>query len=606
MLNGPEKNYCVTRQELLALVYFAKQFRSYLLGHSFVIRTDHSALRWLKSTPEPIGQQARWLEVLEEFDYTIEHRPGRKHNNADALSRAPCRQCHRDECSVTQLTARVLHLSELGKGGPFDPENLAAAYEHDPELYTIYMLLRDNEQQVPWTQVVGTDKLTKAYWMIWERLRIIHGVMFRRWESLDGMHQRWQLIPPLSVRDELLKAAHSGVTGGHLGIKRTATQIQLRAYWVGWSQAVKDYCSRCVKCCQYHRGNPPKQGPLQPMTVGEPFERLAINLTGPHPTSCSGNVYILTVLDVFTKYAEAIPLRNKEAVTVARALVDVVLSRFGVPLQILSDNGKEFENNLMHELCDLLGINKIKTTVYKASTNGAAERFHRTLNSMLGKVVSTSQRDWDDKLPAVMAAYRASRHESTGFSPNFLTFGTELRAQLDLLLGLPAEQEEVSIDTFANNKVAKMREAYQLVGEHLGQNAERSKHYYDMNVKEQKYSVGSWVYYYSPRRYVGRSPKWHCSYSGPFLVVKVLDPVNLILQQSKRSQPFVTHVDKVKTCKGSNPKNWLTVPIDVNILDSDITGPTFHDLSDNFPRDESLYNLRLPCLPVGKRGINRK
>src|SRR5206468_10859521 len=96
-LSRPERNYCVTRRELLAIVYFAKQFRSYLLGREFLIRTDHSALRWQKLTPEPIGQQARWLERLEEFSYRIEHRPGRKHSNADALSRRPCRQCHRSE-----------------------------------------------------------------------------------------------------------------------------------------------------------------------------------------------------------------------------------------------------------------------------------------------------------------------------------------------------------------------------------------------------------------------------------------------------------------------------------------------------------------------------
>src|SRR5437867_1727832 len=107
-LSRPERNYCVTRRELLAIVYFVKQFRSYLLGREFLIRTDHSALRWLKLTPEPIGQQARWLEKLEEFQYKIEHRAGNKHTNADAMSRRPCRQCDRDddESEETWLAAR--------------------------------------------------------------------------------------------------------------------------------------------------------------------------------------------------------------------------------------------------------------------------------------------------------------------------------------------------------------------------------------------------------------------------------------------------------------------------------------------------------------------
>src|SRR5215813_6423449 len=93
LLHGPELNYCATRKELLALINYVKHFKTYLLGRPFTIRTDHAALKWLKRMPDPVGQQARWLEMLEEYDYTVEHRPGRSHSNADALSRRPCCQC---------------------------------------------------------------------------------------------------------------------------------------------------------------------------------------------------------------------------------------------------------------------------------------------------------------------------------------------------------------------------------------------------------------------------------------------------------------------------------------------------------------------------------
>src|SRR5207247_1778190 len=136
----------------------------------------------------------------------------------------------------------------------------------------------------------------------------------------------------------------------------------------------------------YHQGKVSRKGQLQTTEVGEPWERIAIDLTGPHPISNSGNVYILTMIDLFSKWAEAIPIPNKEATTVARALFDVILSRFGMPIQILSDNGLEFENKLLKELCRLLDIDKLHTTAYKPSTNGAVERPHRTMNSMLAKV----------------------------------------------------------------------------------------------------------------------------------------------------------------------------------------------------------------------------
>ena len=90
-LDRREINYCVTRKELLAVVHFMRYFRQYLLGRQFQVRTDHAALTWLRRLPEPIGQQARWLEVIEEFDFVIKHRPGSQHRNADALSRGPCR-----------------------------------------------------------------------------------------------------------------------------------------------------------------------------------------------------------------------------------------------------------------------------------------------------------------------------------------------------------------------------------------------------------------------------------------------------------------------------------------------------------------------------------
>merc|ERR1711893_179753 len=92
-LTKEERRYCVTRRELLAVVYFLKQYRHYLYGQKFRVRTDHGALRWLTNFKDPQGQIARWLEVLGTYDFEIEHRPGLKHNNADALSRGPCRQC---------------------------------------------------------------------------------------------------------------------------------------------------------------------------------------------------------------------------------------------------------------------------------------------------------------------------------------------------------------------------------------------------------------------------------------------------------------------------------------------------------------------------------
>jgi len=115
-LSKQERNYCVTRKELLRVVFYSKSFRQYLLGRQFLINTDHSALQWLRTTPELMGQQACWCEILEEFDFQIVHRPGVKHGNADALSRRPCRQCGKNQDETIRSEVRTVEFQEIISG----------------------------------------------------------------------------------------------------------------------------------------------------------------------------------------------------------------------------------------------------------------------------------------------------------------------------------------------------------------------------------------------------------------------------------------------------------------------------------------------------------
>ena len=107
LLTKPERNYCVTRRELLAVVFFTNHFRPYLMGRKFCLRTDHGSLQWLKNFKDPEGQLARWLEKLQEFDFDVVHRRGKQHGNADAMSRKPCTQCgrssHEESLSIQAL-----------------------------------------------------------------------------------------------------------------------------------------------------------------------------------------------------------------------------------------------------------------------------------------------------------------------------------------------------------------------------------------------------------------------------------------------------------------------------------------------------------------------
>jgi len=183
--------------------------------------------------------------------------------------------------------------------------------------------------------------------------------------------------------------------------------------------------------------------------------------------------------------------------------VEQVICRYGCPVAILSAKGKEVDGQLMAEVCRCLDIDKLHTASYKASTNAAVERFFRTLNSMMGRVVDEHQRDWDTVLLYVMAAYRSSRHEVTQYSPNYLLMGRDVRAPVELVYGSPETTTLVTYDDYAEELEDRLRRSYDLVRRHLGEAAVRCKRYYDLRVRPQRYKAGDWVYFYNPRKFAG-------------------------------------------------------------------------------------------------------
>lgn len=183
LYSNAEKRYCVTRKELLAVIFFMKHFRQYLLGRLFLLRTDQAALQWLRRTPQPIGQPSRWLEVLEEFDFRIQHRPGAKHGNADALPRRPCRQC--GTCGDNE-TVNVVNALELGLNNTvvWSSETVAKAQRDDPDIAPIYMAMRNGDGKPNWDSMLSTSGNTKVYWTQWDFLTLQNDVLYRRYNIL--------------------------------------------------------------------------------------------------------------------------------------------------------------------------------------------------------------------------------------------------------------------------------------------------------------------------------------------------------------------------------------------------------------------------------------
>jgi len=174
---------------------------------------------------------------------------------------------------------------------------------------------------------------------------------------------------------------------------------------------------------------------------------------------------------------------------------------------------------MMNEVCRLFGVEKLRTTPYKPSTN-QVERFHRTLNSILAKTVSEHQKDWDMQLPFALAAYRATRHRYTGYMPNVLVLGRETRAPPDLLYRTP--EDEHLEDSFVEGIRTRMTTAYEEVCKQLRKSAEYNERHYNIGLREKKFHARQWVWYYNARR---RQMKWVRQCEGKYLILKMLLPL---------------------------------------------------------------------------------
>jgi len=411
----------------------------------------------------------------------VEHRRGTSHGNADALSCHPCLKkpsctaCHQpEEFTCAAATIPTEGVSDSCQQDPVNwtREELNEAQRRDLDLTCIVKLKETSTERPHWDQVELQSADTKLLWHEWDRLLLSEGTLYARWTSIGSVTDGLQVVLPGTYR-----MVHAGMTGGRLGRRRTEERVRRRACWPRWRSDVGWELKKCVECAQFRRSGPPRRTPLCPFSAGEPYEVVAIDVTCRHPKSLLGNEYIITVSCLFSRWTGAFPVRNHTAQTVAKVLVERVFCRFGVPKRVLTDLGSEFQGQLFQEMCKKFEIDQARTTAYQARTKGQIERFHGTLNSMLGKTVSCRRGDWDARLPFVMAACRASMHDSSKYTPGVLVLGREDRAPADLVMGPVKGEEEHydSYDDYVCELQSRVRSAYRLAREHLRTTAERRR-----------------------------------------------------------------------------------------------------------------------------------
>ena len=240
---------------------------------------------------------------------------------------------------------------------------------------------------------------------------------------------------------------------------------------------------------------------------------------------------------------------NMEAQTVAQIIVNEVICRFGVRRVIHSDQGRQYESQLMSEVCKLLQIQKTRTTPYHPHSDGMVERFNKTLATMLSAYVSENHRDWDENIPYVLMAYQATEHESTGYSPNMLMLGRETGTPLDLIYEMPAQWKKVPAHDWAWVLKERLERAHAFVRKNSDKSIRRQKHCHDMRMSYQTFEKGDKVYVFFPQRRIGCSSKLTSFWRGPFEVMEKLSEVLYKVDCGRNGKEQIIHCDRMKACR---------------------------------------------------------
>lgn len=607
-LSSAEKNYCVTRKEMLAVIYFVKYYKHYLLGREFILRTDHGSLTWLHKFKEPDGQICRWLQQLGPYNFTIIHRAGKQHANADALSRLPkegstegmCKQCKenhkdydgdfvtrvkdlRENSNETKMTNDIIcdifQLFNVTNEEKIDsePEEVTtkkrkqnrprrAKQREIPDLQLTYEEIRKqqendtgigpilqlfekygSENKPPTSEVTNFDPECKFWYNRWEILEIYQRVLCIKWVEIENVKLR--ICTPKNMRDVVMWYLHDSPVSGHLGIQRIIRKMnQSSYYWPKIREFVTDYVKSCHVCEERKNPQRKKRSAMESFITGGRWERIAADIAGPFPKSESGNVYILVVADYFTKFVEIFPIPNMEAETVANVIFKGWIKRYGCPYALHTDQGRQFESQLFQNLCSLLGIHKTRTTPFHPRSDGMVERLNRTIKDMLSKYISLHQNDWDKFIDGISMAYNSTVHETTGISPFRMLYGSEMVMPVNLFCDQDNSviSDQINYHKYVRELKHELEQCHEVAREETKKNSQNQKRCYDLNVKNIKYCVGDTVCRFQPQQILGTKLKLARNWSGPWIVTKKLSDVLYRIQHSIYSKPVVIHADNLK------------------------------------------------------------
>ena len=374
---------------------------------------------------------------------------------------------------------------------------------------------------------------------------------------------------PSIERKLVFDEAHSGVLGAHLREAKIHGQLAKHYWWPRMRADITTWCHECQICAAYHVGHPVKP-PLTPVPVAGPFDRVGVDFIK-FPKSKKGNQYAIVFVDYLTKWPEVFPTKDQSSFTIAKLLVEHIVTRHGVPGELLSDRGKAFLSKLMYEVYELLGIKKVNTTAYHPQTDGLVERFNRTLTSMLAKTVQKQGRDWDEHLPYVLYAYSTNVQESTKESPFFLLYGRDAQLPTEKIINAPVFRETTNLDDYRTEMSQRMAQAWDCAREQIIKAQKKQKQQHDRHAKDPSFQVGERVFVYMPAAGQGEAYKFAKKFQGPFRIITMYDN-GVELKDINRSKHIRVALNRVRRC----PKEMKDVTEEIRDV----------EVSEEIPKDD--------------------
>lgn len=507
-LSKPEKNYSAFKLEFLALKWaITEKFSDYLLNSHFTVYTDNNPLTHILSSAKLDATGQRWASSLGQFDFDIIYRAGLNNKDADGLSRYPFEKVEETEevkiedktvktiCQSTQIEALIEVL-------PSASINIVDATEcpGQPLAQVEQREIRKNQREDSvlgkWVRATIDKRFPRDYSFSkedqimrksFQYLKMIRGVLYR--EVKDDNNTIQQLVLPKVYHRTVMQGLHNDV--GHPGRDRTLSLIRERFFWPKMTADIDKWTSECRRCLA--RKSPTNsRAPLVNIVTTYPLELICMDYLTLEPAKGLGNILVIT--DHFTKYALAIATKNQTAKTTAEAFYQYFITNYGIPTRIHSDQGANFESEIIKELCKLTGMTKSRTSSYHPMGNPIPERFNRTLLDMLGTLEPDKKSDWRKYLPSLTYAYNCTKHETTKISPHELMFGRKPKLPIDSLFDTPVQDNSSkTTKEYIKDLKKRMKNAQDIANKMTEKARIKMKSQYDKKAKAVKINIGDKV-----------------------------------------------------------------------------------------------------------------